>query len=166
MQRHVLVIALLTPFLMTGCHPGPKTVKTSDGRFQLTVPGVWITKERPNHSATLYACTRAGNIGVAVGSDPIEKAEPTLEAFVQGNREGLIADGDTADATALTQVNINGYKALRYEITRNKYEIRCLMTGVSTPGYYSMLAACADLPQYAANAATLQQISETFRPVE
>ena len=147
---------------VTGCgsFDPPKTIKSPDGQFQLTVPSDWIEKEPGRKGSVIYTSDPTGNqvVIVTVGS----RAD-SVDDLVNTNREGLIAEGNSSDVTGVRQLVINGNQARQYEVTRNGPQIRCLMTAVAASGQTEMIAACADLPKYNDSLPTLKSIAESFR---
>jgi hypothetical protein len=149
---------------------GSTTLKSPDGKFQLTVPGGWKTLGPLKEGEIFKVGTDGGRMAVVVyfqsKADLVD--DITLDKYTDDGRKNLLADGKTIDATNPESLTINGNAARRYEVkrTQDDSKVTCLFTVVETAEKFHRVVACAPPTYFETNKAALREVSESFRPVE
>jgi hypothetical protein len=143
-----------------------KTVKSTNGAIQLSVPDNWIEDRSLNDQADLQVSDRRNEMYVIVISESKEdfnniKIESHSEFTRNALTEGL-ANTDTSPPTRLT---ISGNPALQYEIrgTTDNLNVAYLHTTVETPKKFHQVVAWTMRSRFEKNQALLQEVTQSLK---
>jgi hypothetical protein len=168
--KNFSVLGLLF-FVVVSCKPhgsrsNSTTLKSPDGKVQLTVLDGWTAQGPLGEGEIIKAANDLGDMAIIVSAK--RKAnladDMTLDKYTEIGRNQLLAAGTAAEITKPESLTVNGYAARRYEgTTATKYI--CLVTAVETPENFHRIIACAPTSKYEQNKAAFKQMSDTFRAV-
>lgn len=146
--------------------PGePTTLKSPDGKFQITVPGGWKAGSLAA-GEIIRAQNNQGEMVVTVASkSKADLADDPLDKFTEGARKGLLSKLNGTDATEPESLTVNGNNARQFEAKIDNREGSVLATIIDTSQDIYVIMAIAHKSQYDENKATLKRISESFRAV-
>ena len=145
------------------------TLKSPDGKFQLTVPDGWTSGGPLESDEVIKAVNASSNMLVIVATE--SKADladgMTLEKYTDIGRNQLLSKGIATDASMPESLTVNGSSARQYEakITKDNTKYIGLVTTVDAPERFYRVNAVAPPSKYDENKATLKQVSESFRAV-
>jgi hypothetical protein len=169
---YLIAIGLLV-FAVAGCKQvqslaQPTVLKSPDGKFQLTVPTGWRENLSLNNQAAIKAENSLAEMYVIVITE--QKAdfteETTLDYFTKITRDSMISNLESVDSSPPVPVTINGNAGLHYEIhgvTKN-VKLAYLVTNVETAAHFHQIVTWTLQSRFDQNQATLQKVTETFRP--
>lgn len=147
----------------------PIVLTSTDGGFQLTVPGDWRSETALNEQASIQASHRFRETYVVLLTESKRDftGDMTLEQFTTMTRDAMMSQVRSAATTELKPMTINGNRALEYEITGGVegLNIVYLITTVETPGHYHQIITWtlpSRLEQYRG---TLREVTQSFREV-
>lgn len=147
----------------------PQVLTSTDGRFQLTVPGDWLKETELNERADLQAANRVRETYAAVISESKQDftEEMTLERFTSVTRNAILAGVHSAQSAEPTPTSINGNPALQYEI-RGAVEgvnIVYIITTVETSEHYHQILTWTLPSRFDQYRDTLLDVTRSFKEV-
>jgi hypothetical protein len=149
---------------------GPKIIKSSDGKFQITVPGGW----RVNHALNKDASLAVQNVleetyAIVITESKSDFASHmTLNEFTDITRNAMLSKLNHADGTPPTGLTINGNEARQYLIKgeRQGINLAYLITNVETSAHYHQIITWTLSSRIDENQLTLQTVTASFREVQ
>lgn len=145
----------------------PKTITSSDGKVQLTVPATWTTETGLNAQATLQAANKLSEMYVIVIGESKQDFPKgfTLDKFASIVHDQMKQKANATTATDPSPTTVGGNPAMRYELqgTVSNINVAYINTVVETPnGFYQILTWT--LPsKLSDNRATLEQVAGSFK---
>lgn len=170
---HLIALGLLV-CVVAGCKQlqslaSPTTLKSPDGKFQLTVPGGWRENPSLNDKATIKAANAIEEQYVIVISEPKSDftSEMTLDEFTNLTRDSIISNLVLPQATEPTSNTINGNDARAYEVEGSIKNIKLAyrVATVETPEHYHQVITWTLLSRKAKNQPVLQKVIDSFKTV-
>lgn len=169
---HLTAIVLLV-FAVAGCKQvqnlaQPTVLKSSDGKFQLTVPAGWRENSSLNDQADIKAGNSLAEMYVIVITE--QKAdftdETTLDQYTKITRDSMISNLESAESSPPVPVTINGNTARQYELqgVNKNVKLAYLVTSVETGAHFDQIVTWTLQSRIDKNQTTLQKVTETFRP--
>jgi hypothetical protein len=146
----------------------PKKVTSSDGAFEMTVPGRWRSRTDLHDEAELQVTSPGEQLCLIVLSEP--KADFDASVDVAKHSEltrtrilGTLANGRIRGGPV--QMTIGGLKALQYEIEGTMQAVRLvyLHTTIESPKRFHQVLAWTSRSKFPGEKATLQKVIESFR---
>ncbi len=157
-----LLFCVIVACNQSGPSGEPTTLKSSDGKFQITVPGGWTAKS-PAGGEIIKAANGSGDMDVSV--DAISKGSPedgaTIDKIAEAGRNAVA--NNSSGVTQLESLMVNGSAARQFEA--RKGNDKCLFTVIETSEHFHTISTCAPVSKYDENKPTLKQITESFRAV-
>jgi hypothetical protein len=145
-----------------------KTIKSADGKFQITIPDDWTTKSL-NPNEQIRTLTKTGESVVILTSVPKAEAanDMTLDKFADNLRNLSISKNGATDVSGIESITINGSDARQFEHkkTTDNIGVVCLVTAVETPEHFHQISACILARMYDEKKATVKQVINSFRAV-
>ncbi|HEX5732454.1 MAG TPA: hypothetical protein VF131_06440 [Blastocatellia bacterium] len=143
-----------------------KTVTSTDGRSQLSVPGNWKTERTLSEGAELQVSDRANEMYVVVLSE--SKADfdnITIDKHAELTRGIVLGNLSSPQTTTPVKITINGRPALQNEIRGavEKTNLVYLHTTVETPKYFHQIVAWTLPSRFDKNREKLQEVVRSFK---
>jgi len=140
-----------------------KTLKSSDGKYQLTVPSDW-TSRTGNPNELIGAKSPSGGIAVGIFSESkVDLADDiTLDKYTEVFRANQLKSSGS-DATTPGPVNNDADRQYEITITTDGAKARCLDTVSERSDRFFHISACALPSKFDENKAVIKQVSESFR---
>lgn len=171
-------LLLLLPVVLACTLPGlvkkavdeaqkPTIIKSTDGRIQLTVPGVWREDKKLNESAVLQAADRFQEMYVIVidesKQDYVEGN--TLEQYTSLSRNSMVAALKEPQVTDPVSMVVSGYPAMEYvlEGSVENVKVKYICTAVETPNHYYQIVTWTLPSRFQKNQAQLREITQSFK---
>jgi len=145
----------------------PHTIKSKDGKYEITVPGNMSESPSLNKDAQLTAASKLNELYVFVLSN--KKSDyadgQTLDHHADILRNATVKELSDGDSTAPEKIQISGKEALRYRITGKKDGVKLayFMTIVETADHFHHIWAWTEGSKAGENGAILNQIADSFR---
>ncbi len=174
MHLGLALIAAVCLVSFSGCGVGePKTVKTKDGKFQVTIPGNWSSRKDLNDEAQLQVALLRQEMYLIVLSETRSSLRSTglggisIEKHSEITREALMQNAAGAKATGPTEVTIDGQKGIQYEIRGKVEGINAvyLHTTVEIDGQIHQILAWTLASKFEGNKENLQKVIKSFQSV-
>lgn len=167
--------SLKTPFALTlllfvafackemGSKGEPVTLKSADGKFQITAPAGWkLASSSGVTNEVINAENPQLDLGVIVTAKPkADLADMTLDKYTDAGRSGQASESANKDVSDPESITINGYEARQYEVKRDK--ATCLVTAIESPEHFHRITACGANTKYPDNKPSLKEIIGSFR---
>lgn len=148
----------------------PSVLKSTDGKFQLTVPGGWRDAPSLHDSASLKAANGLNEMYVIVISEnKIDFADGmNLDKYTDITRTGMMSKLKSPEATPPTKVTIHGIPGRQYLLQGEGQNVKVayLITDVETDSHYHQIITWTLLSRISKNQPILQQVTESFRAVK
>jgi hypothetical protein len=145
------------------------TVKSFDGKFQLTLPDGWKETTGLHDKATIQVANEPAELYVIVltESKSDSGADVTLDKFTELMRNSLKEKKGATDTAQPESVTINGNEARQFELhgTLNNVKAVTLVNMVETQDHFHQVISWTSQAKYDENKATLKQVINSFRPV-
>ena len=147
----------------------PTTLKSPDGKFQLTVPAGWRENPALNDKANIKAANPIEEVYVIVITEPKSDftTEMTLDEFTGITRESIISNLVLPQATDPRTVTVNGNDGRAYEVEGaiKNVKLAYRVATVETPEHYHQIITWTLLSRKDKNEAVLQKVIDSFRTV-
>lgn len=151
-----------------GSSDNSKTIKSADGKFQVTIPDDWTTKSL-NPNEQIRALAKTGESGVVLTSVPKAEAanDMTLDKFADGLRNLSITKNEATDVSGIESITINGSDARQFQHKKTTDNIGfiCQITAVETPDHFHQISACTLARLYDEKKASVKEVVNSFRAV-
>lgn len=170
---HLIALALLV-CVVAGCKQlqslaSPTTLKSPDGKFQLTVPGGWKENPSLNDKASIKAANPVEELYVIVISESKSDftTEMTLDEFTDITRESIISNLVSPQATEPSSVTINGNDGRAYEVEGaiKNVKLAYRVSTVETAEHYHQIITWTLQSRKAKNQPALQKVIDSFKTV-
>ncbi len=146
----------------------PKTIRSKDGAFELTVPAGWREDLSLHEKSDLGASDPADELYVTILSESADDfVEMNLERHSQTTRSILLSGLKSPAASGPRKLVIDGQPALEYEIRGASENTRIcyLHTTVELGQQYHQILAWTLLSRCERNKPLLRQVTASFRQV-
>jgi hypothetical protein len=145
------------------------TLKSPDGKFQLTIPDGWTSIGPLEPDEIMKAVNKSSGIVVIVSFQSRANLadDLTFDKYTDLGRNQLLSKGIASDATMPESLTVNGNKASQFEakITKENSKYINLVTTIETPDRFYRINAVAPTSIYDKSKATLKEVSGSFRAV-
>ena len=168
-----LTLALLV-CVMVACEESASrdktiTLKSPDGKFQLTVPDGWTSEDRVESDEVMKVVNKSAGIVVSIAfENKVDLADGlTLDKYADLGRNQLLKKGVANDATMPKPLTVNGSAALQYEakVTRDNAKYIDLVTTIDAPERFYRINAVVPPSEYEKHPAVIKDVSSSFRAV-
>ena len=145
----------------------PHTIKSTDGKYEITVPANMSESPSLNKDAQLTAANRTNELYVFVLTN--KKSDyadgQTLDEHADILRNALLKQLTNADATTPETVTVNGREGRRYRVSGGKDGIKLtyFLTIVETDDNFHHIWTWTEGSRADANGPILNQIADSFR---
>jgi hypothetical protein len=172
LSDHLIALMLLVS-VVAGCKQlqsmaKPTVLKSSDGKFQLTVPGGWHENASLNDKAEIKAANPLEEMYVIVLTEPKADftGEMSLDEFTRITRESIMSNVEAPDASEPRPVTVNGNSGRAYELEGavSKVKLAYRITTIETPDHFHQVISWTLRSRRDKNEATLQNVTNSFRP--
>jgi hypothetical protein len=179
--QNILAFALLL-FAVVGCSTvnqirkeidksqQPRVITSSDGKSQITVPGMWKQETDLNDAATLQASHRFNELYiVSIPQSKVDFVEGfTLDQLTDNAREDVknwVKDINITEPAAIT---INNRPARQFEVsgTVDNIKAKYIYTVIDAPENYYQILAWTLTSRYESNKNQLLEVINSFRENE
>ncbi len=147
----------------------PQVLISTDGKFQLTVPGNWKTETVMNDAAKLQASNRFSELYTVVIRESKEDISETVDLdyyteIVRGNLQKAAADVVMAEPVA---VSINGYNARQFEASATVQNIKAkyIYAVLETPQGFYQIITWTLTSRYEKGKETLINVINSFKEI-
>jgi len=144
------------------------TVKSSDGKFQLTVPDGWKETSGLHDKARIQVANEGAELYVIVLTESkSDSGADTLDKFTELMRNALKEQKGATDTAQPESVTVNGNEARQFELhgTLNNVKAVTLVNIVETQDHFHQVISWTSQAKYDENKATLKQVIDSFRAV-
>ena len=144
----------------------PHTIKSKDGKYEITVPGNMSEAPSLNKDAQLTAANRLNELYVFVLTN--KKSDyasgVTLDRHADVLRNATLKELTDGDSTTPEKVTIDGNEARRYRITgqRDGVKLAYFMTVVETADHFHHIWTWTEGSKTAENEPILNRIADSF----
>ena len=172
-SKTLLSLGLLV-VVVTGCKllqslTQSSVIKSTDGKFQITVPAGWIETPSLNQIAGIRAADKLSEMYVIVISENKQDfaADVTLDKYTELTRNTMQKLVAAADLTPALPMTISGKPARQYELQGEVKSIKLayLVTTVETSGHYHKILAWTLRSRIDENQMTLEKVIESFHEI-
>jgi len=145
----------------------PHTIKSKDGKYEITVPGNMSEAPSLNKDAQLTAASRLKELYVFVLTN--KKSDyadgQTLERHADVLRNATLKELSDGDSTTPEKITIDGNEARRYRITgkRDGVKLAYFMTVVETADAFHHIWTWTEGSKADENEPILNRIADSFR---
>ncbi len=147
----------------------PKTLTSSNGKYQISIPGDWSETSKLNEQATIQAAKLADELYVVViTEDKTDFADDmTLEKYtgiIIEQMKGRVTDAEASEPVSLT---VNGNNATRFELkgTISSLKAVYVCTIVETKGSFNQVLGWTLNSRFKENKPKLVSVEESFSEV-
>jgi hypothetical protein len=141
------------------------TLKSDDGKVQLTMPAGWVTQKSSNPSAVLEGRNDDSNAFVMVmvtdRTDPYE----TLDDYAKGRRDEVLSHLVDAKFTGPDDLQVDGFKAKQYEVhgtsPASKVNFGYFLTIVQMRRHYLEIVSWSTERHFGENSDVLKSAAKT-----
>ena len=171
LSDHLIALMLLVS-VVAGCKQlqsmaSPTVLKSSDGKFQLTVPGGWHENASLNDKAQIKGANPLEEMYVIVLTEAKSDFtnEMTLDEFTRITRDSIVSNVSSNDATQPRPVLINGNPGRQYEVEGvvKGVKLAYRVATVETPEHFHQVISWTLLSRKDKNENTLQKVIDSFR---
>lgn len=145
----------------------PHTIKSKDGKYEITVPGNMSESPSLNKDAQLTAANRINELYVFVLTNNKSSYADgqTLDQHADVLREALLRQLTDSDATTPEKVTVNGRAARRYRVSgvKDSVKLAYFMTIVETADQFHHIWTWTEGSRAEKNGPILNQIADSFR---
>lgn len=145
----------------------PHTIKSKDGKYEITVPANMSESPSLSKNAQLTAANRPNELYVFVLTNKkSDYAEgQTLDEHADVLRNALLKELRDGDASTPESVTVNGLEARRYRVSGAKDDVKLayFMTVVETADHFHHIWTWTEGSRAAKNGPILNQIADSFR---
>jgi len=176
---HKFLVFGVLLFVVLGCSPimdavkkggKPQVMTSTDGTYQLTVPGNWSKETDLNSEATLQAGNRRDELYVIVIKESKSKfpASSNVANVTDLARESMQTTLTDAQASQPTSTSINGNPAKQFEVsgTVSGVQAKYLYAVVETSGSFYQVMTWTLTPRFNENKAKLQEVINSFKELK
>ena len=178
MSRHrvpdgLIAIALLV-CVVAGCKQlqsvvQPSTLKSTDGKFQITVPAGWHENKTLNAKADIQAANPLKEMYVIVLTEAASdlSEDLTLDQYTDITLNSMKSNlGAAATARQPVRVLINGKLAMQYELQGETKNVKLgyVITNVRSDDHFHQIVTWTLQSKLAENRKILQEVAATFKP--
>ncbi len=159
------IVIILSVIL--ACTSKPKEIKSTDGKFQVTVPGDWSTETNLNKLASIQVGKSREEMYLIVITEP--KADfpkgYTLKEFTKIVRDQMVKAMSGSTATDAESVTVNGNSAQRYELSANveKIKAKYINTTVETKEHFHQVLCWTMDSKFSSNKSKLLEVVNSFK---
>lgn len=146
----------------------PSTLKSPDGKFQITVPAAWKTNVLASEEAEIKAGNPIEEMYVIVLTEL--KAdftdETTLDDYTTIVKDAMAEKLLSAVASPPIPMTVNGNTARQYEIQGSSSNVKLayIVTTVETAEHFHQIVIWTLQSRINKNQTTMQKVASTFRP--
>ncbi len=169
----LLAIALLV-CVVAGCKQleslgKPSTLKSTDGKFQITVPAGWREDSTLNDKAAIQAANPLKEVYVIVLTEAASdfSEDVTLDDYTDITLNSMKSNlGSAAVATQPVPVSINGNQGMQYEMQgeTKKVKLGYVVTNVKSTDHFHQIVTWTLQSKLDENRKTLQDVAASFGP--
>jgi len=145
----------------------PHTIKSKDGKYEITVPANMSESPSLNKDAQLTAANRPNELYVFVlTNDKSNYADgQTLDQHADVLRAALLKQLTDGDSTRPESVTVNGREGRRYRVSgvKDGVKLAYFMTIVETADHFHHIWTWTEGSRADTNGAILNQIADSFR---
>ena len=145
----------------------PKTVRSPDGKFQVTVPGSWREDTQLHEEAEIEVSNRLDETYVIVLTEGKEDFADglTLATFAGMSRDQLTGNIESPEATDPAPTTVGGRPAMQYTMhgVVDNMKATYLITAVETPQHFHQIVTWTLRSRFDKNEKVLRQVTESFR---
>lgn len=141
-----------------------KIVKSTDQKYQITVPKDWSPKNPEKDEVIRVIDDSTGAVVLVSEEKKMDMADDmTLGKYSDQGRSQLLEKHVATDATDAESITVNGAQARQYEanMVKNNGKVTCLITTIEGSDRFFRIFGCAVPSKY--DKAALKQVTETFR---
>jgi hypothetical protein len=145
----------------------PQVMTSTDGTYQLTVPGNWTKQTDLNSAATLQAANTREEVYVIVIKEskadfPKSSNAGTVTELARDSMRTTLTGAQVSEPTSVT---INGYPAKQFDVsgTVSGVQAKYLYAVVETSGYFYQVMTWTLTPRFNDNKAKLQEVINSFK---
>jgi bifunctional DNA-binding transcriptional regulator/antitoxin component of YhaV-PrlF toxin-antitoxin module len=164
-----LLFCIVVACKQSGSSGQSTTIKSADGKFQLTVPDGWKETSGLHDKARIQAANERDELYVIVLSESKSDSGPdiTLDKFTDLMRKSLMEKKGATDSAQPEPVTINGNDTRQYELHGTVANVKAafLVSTVETQDHFHQVITWAKETKYDENKATLKRVIESFRTV-
>ena len=173
MLLNQLTAVVLLFLAVAGCKQlqslgSPTVLKSSDGKFQLTVPAGWRENPALNDQADIKAAFPSEELYIIVITEPKTdfSSEMTLDEFTKITRDSMLSNLGSSEGTSPSLISVNGNSGEQYELQGSVKNVKLayVVTTVETPAHYHQVITWTLGSRLDKNRATLQKVTASFRP--
>jgi PsbP len=144
-----------------------KVMTSTDGTYQLTVPGDWTTQTDLNSLATLQAANPGEELYVIVIKESRAgfPKSTNLDAVTKVVRDNMKTTVTNAQISEPVSVNINGNNGKQFEVagTISGLQAKYLYAVIETTGNFYQIMTWTLAPRFDANKTKLQNVINSFK---
>jgi hypothetical protein len=143
-----------------------KTIRSSEGCCEISVPGSWNVDRELNEQANLQASNRLKELYIIVISEAKEDFENiNIESHSELTRSAFVKSLSTPETTGPVSVTIDNHPAVQYEISgvSNNVKIAALHTTVESNNYFHQILAWTIKSKADKNKPILQGVIQSFK---
>jgi hypothetical protein len=147
----------------------PHTIKSRDGKSEITVPANMSESPSLSKDAQITAANRSNELYLFVLTNKKSSyGDQTLDEHTDVLRNALLKELTSADASSPENVTINGREARRYRITgtRDGIKLAYFMTVIDSANDFHHIWSWTEGSRAAENGPILYQIADSFRITE
>ena len=152
--------------LLAACSKPPYVVRSTDGGFQVTVPGHWKPRADLHASAEIKMCNPfREQYLIALIVTKFETGRMTIQQHSDATRASIRAAASNFSETGPVALTINGYQAVQYEMRGrvNNIDVVYIHTTIETENHFSQLLAWSLGSKWSANEAVLREVVTSFK---
>ena len=147
----------------------PTVLKSSDGKFQITVPPGWLENSSLNVRASIGAANTLQETYVIVMTEDKSdfSSHMSLDSFTEITRTSMMSNLKSPDASPPINMPINGNPGRQYMLKGETkgMNIAYLITTVETSSNFHQVITWTLRSRIDRNQSTLQDVTESFREV-
>jgi hypothetical protein len=170
-RKHFFVLALVVcvgfsckSLSSTGT---PHTLKSRDGKFELTVPAEMAASTTLNDEAEIAATNTPKDLYVFVitKKKSYYPANMTLDKLTDLIRDEVMSKLSVTESPSPEKITVNGNDARRYRLagSRESVNIVYFITVVETPEHFHHIYTWTDPAKLNQNEPILKQVADSFR---
>ena len=163
------IAILLLSLAVFACKSGsePRTLKSRDGKYEITVPGSMSESPDLSKDAVLTAAAKRNELYLFVLANKKSDyaSNPTLDRHTDVLRQALLDQLTEGDATSPEKVTVNGNEARRYRVSgvKDGVKLAYFMTIVETADHFHHIWGWTERSKADENGPILNQIADSYR---
>jgi hypothetical protein len=169
MKRVILIIAAISALVFQQARADPgdgKIFRSSDGQYQLTLTKGWESTDFHLDTVVIGAINKHAGEYVEVVAEDVQNYTDSLDQYAEAKRDTMALSMDNPRMTGGEPLEVNGVKAMRFEIhgtlPNSNVTVGYVLTVMKTKTHYIQVIGWTQETHFADNRKDLENLVAGF----